>query len=303
MQIGEDAVPHADAGGVKIYFEESGAGEPLLFVHEFAGDHRSWEPQLQYFSRRYRCVAHNARGYPPSDVPVDVADYSQAHQADDIAAVMDHLGIETAHVVGLSMGAFATLHFGLRHTARARSLFLAGIGSGAPKGPTREVFIKECHAAADILDGAGWAGLSDGISHGPTRIQLKEKSPRAWALFKQHLDEHSAEGSALTLRGYQAARPSLFDLEDDLRALDLPAMVAVGDEDAPCIDASVFLKRVLPSAGLWVAPRTGHCVNLEEPADFNARVLDFITMVEQGRWGAPPADGATSSLGVSAEAD
>lgn len=290
-------MPFAEADGARLYFEETGEGEPLLFVHEFAGDHRSWEPQLQFFARRYHCVAHNARGYPPSDVPRDAGDYDQARQADDIAAVMDHLGIGSAHVVGLSMGAFATLHFGLRHPARARSLFLAGIGSGAPKGAARDVFIKEAHAAADILDTRGWDGMSDALSDGPTRIQLKEKSPRAWGLFKAHLEEHSAEGSALTLRGYQAARPSLYDLEDALRTLDVPVMVAVGDEDAPCIDASVWLKRVLPSSGLWISPRTGHCMNLEEPADFNARVLDFITAVEQGRWRPLPGVSASSSFG------
>ncbi len=290
-------MPFAEADGTRLYFEETGEGEPLLFVHEFAGDHRSWEPQLQFFSRRFRCVAYNARGYPPSDVPRDANDYDQARQADDIAAVMDHLAIGSAHVVGLSMGAFATLHFGLRHPARARSLFLASIGSGAPKGAARDVFIKEAHAAADILDTRGWDGMSDALSHGPTRIQLKEKSPRAWNLFKAHLEEHSAEGSALTLRGYQAARPSLNDLEDALRALEVPAMVAVGDEDAPCIDASVWLKRVLPSSGLWIAPRTGHCMNLEEPADFNARVLDFITAVDQGRWRPLPGVSASSSFG------
>ncbi len=288
---------YANANGVMLYFEESGAGEPLLFVHEFAGDHRSWEPQLQFFSRRYRCVAHNARGYPPSDVPEDPAAYDQNRQADDIAAVMDHLGIDAAHVVGLSMGAFASLHFGLRHPARAHSLFLAGIGSGAPKGPARHIFVKEAQAAADLLERQGWPAISEGISLGPTRIQLKEKSPRAWALFKSYLDAHSALGSALTLRGYQAARPSLFDLEEPLRALNVPVMIAVGDEDAPCLDASVWLKRVLPSAGLWVAPRTGHCMNLEEPADLNARVLDFITEVEQGRWRPLPSAGGSLSFG------
>lgn len=101
--------------GVRLYVEQSGEGTPIIFVHEFAGDHRSWEPQVRYFSRRYRCVTYSARGYDPSDVPSDVEAYSQDRARDDIRAVMDALDIETAHVVGLSMGGFATLHFGLHY--------------------------------------------------------------------------------------------------------------------------------------------------------------------------------------------
>ncbi len=107
--------------GVNIYYEESGQGLPLVFVHEFAGDHRSWHLQMRFFSRRYRAIAFNARGYPPSDVPDDVKAYSQERAADDIRGVLDGLKIPKAHVCGLSMGGFATLHFGLKHPGRARS--------------------------------------------------------------------------------------------------------------------------------------------------------------------------------------
>jgi pimeloyl-ACP methyl ester carboxylesterase len=88
--------------GVNLYFEQSGQGEALVFVHEFGGDHRSWEPQVQHLRERYRCVVFSARGYPPSDVPADPQAYSQEHARDDVIAVMDHLGIGRAHLVGLS---------------------------------------------------------------------------------------------------------------------------------------------------------------------------------------------------------
>src|SRR3954451_10972770 len=96
--------------GVGLHVEEAGRGFPVLFVHEFAGDHRSWEPQVRALSRRYRCITYAARGYPPSDVPEDPAAYSQARAVADAIAVLDGLGVEHAHVVGLSMGGFATLH-------------------------------------------------------------------------------------------------------------------------------------------------------------------------------------------------
>ena len=113
-------MPHATADdGVKLYYEEAGNGELVVFVHEFAGDYRSWEPQMRYFSRRYHCVTYNARGYPPSDVPQDQSKYSQDRARQDILTIVDHFGAAKAHIVGLSMGGFATLHFGMHHGDRA----------------------------------------------------------------------------------------------------------------------------------------------------------------------------------------
>src|SRR4030081_1433032 len=119
--------------GIHLHYEETGSGTPVIFVHEYAGDHRAWEPQMRHFGQRYRAITFAARGYPPSDVPEDVAKYSQARAADDIGSVLSHLKIDKAHVVGLSMGGFATLHFGFRHPARALSLVVAGVGYGAEK--------------------------------------------------------------------------------------------------------------------------------------------------------------------------
>src|SRR3954469_19879923 len=148
MMIMEVLMPHANAGdGTRLYFEETGAGTPVLFIHEFAGDHRSWEPQLRFFSRYFRCIAYNARGFPPSDVPDDPARYSQEQARDDALAVLDHLKLERAHVVGLSMGGFAALHFGIRYPPRARSLVVAVCGYGA-EPQKKDKFRAECEVAA-----------------------------------------------------------------------------------------------------------------------------------------------------------
>ena len=137
--------------GVKLHYEEAGSGTPVVFVHEFAGDGRSWEPQMRHFSRRYRCIAYNARGYPPSEVPADVEKYSQARARDDIRAVLDALKIDTAHIVGLSMGGFATLHFGFTYQDRARSLVIAGCGYGAARDK-RQQFMDEAEASASCMN-------------------------------------------------------------------------------------------------------------------------------------------------------
>jgi pimeloyl-ACP methyl ester carboxylesterase len=271
-------------GGVGLYYEETGAGAPVLFVHEFAGDHRSWEPQVRSLARRYRCVTYAARGYPPSDVPADPAAYSQELAVADALAVLDHLGIERAHVVGLSMGAFCSLHLGLRHPGRTASLVVAGCGYGAHPD-AREAFRAESQAIADAFQDQGAAGVAPTYAAGPARVQFQNKDPRGWEEFVRQLCEHSSEGSALTMRGVQRERPSLYDLTDELRALEVPTLLLVGDEDEGCLEANLMLKRTIPSAGLAVLPRTGHTLNLEEPELFNRLVGDFLTTVDAGRWG------------------
>ncbi|HLK87742.1 MAG TPA: alpha/beta hydrolase [Candidatus Binataceae bacterium] len=269
--------------GVKLYYEEAGEGVAVLFVHEFAGDHRSYEPQMRYFARRYRCVAYNARGYPPSDVPGEVGRYSQARARDDIRAMLDGLGIDRAHVVGVSMGGFAALHFGMRYGDRARSLVIGGCGYGAEKG-RRAQFQEEAENAALMFDRIGMAEGAKRYALGPTRVQLQNKDPRGWREFAAQMAEHSAPGSANTLRGVQKERPSLFDLVDEMRTIAVPCLVMAGDEDDPCLEASLLMKRTIASAALAVLPRTGHALNLEEPALFNALVDDFFHQVESGRF-------------------
>jgi pimeloyl-ACP methyl ester carboxylesterase len=281
-------MPHIQADdGVRLYYEEAGEGVPVVFVHEFAGDHRSWEPQLRFFSRRHRCLAYNARGYPPSDVPAEPAAYSQARAAADILAILDGAGIERAHVVGLSMGAFATLHFGLDHPGRALSLVCAGIGYGAEKAQEAR-FRAEAEQAARGFEQSGSRRFAEVYGSGAARVQLQAKDPRGWQEMVRWLGEHDALGAASTMRGVQARRPSLYDLEVRLRALALPVLIVAGDEDDHTLAPGIFLKRTIPASGLLVLPKTGHTINLEEPDLFNRAVADFHAQVAAGRW--PPRD-------------
>ena len=277
-------MPYVTAGvGVKLYYEEAGRGTPILFVHEFMGECRSWEAQLRYFSRRYRCIAYNARGYPPSDVPQQAEDYGFEHQRAGILAMLDGLNIDKAHIVGLSMGAFATFYFGMQWPERALSLTLAGIGSGSmPESRAR--FRQESEAAADQLLAEGWEKSAAVRVQSPTRVQLQNKNPRAYAEFLDLVERHSAKGSALTLKGYQALRPSLGDFTEQMAKCTVPALIISGDEDEPCLDASLMLKRHMPSAGLVFMPQTGHACNLEEPELFNMVCEKFFHQVESGQY-------------------
>ena len=277
-------MPHAlTDDGVNLYYEECGSGTPVIFVHEYAGDHRAWEPQMRHFGRRYRAITYAARGYPPSDVPDDVAKYSQARAADDIKAVLDHLKIDKAHVIGLSMGGFATLHFGFRHPTRARSLVVAGCGYGAEKGQ-RDKFRSEAEAIAQFIDDNDITVFAEKYAYGPTRVQFENKDPRGFAEFKAQLAEHSKIGARNTQLGVQRERPSLYDLVDEMKALTVPTLVLTGDEDWPCLQPALLMKQNIPTAALSVMPNCGHTINIEDPDQFNHLCGDFMAQVDAGRW-------------------
>ncbi len=268
---------------MRLHWEEKGSGEPILFIHEYAGDHRSWAGQVAHFSPRFRCITYAARGYPPSDVPTDVTEYAQALAVEDAVAVLDAAGALEAYVVGLSMGGFAALHLVLRHPDRVRGAVIAGVGYGA-QPEKQEQFKRESLAIADAIMRDGMATFAEGYAVGPARVQLQNKRPEAWREFAAALAQHDAVGAAMTMRGVQATRPSLYALTDQLRAVRTPLLILAGDEDEGSLEPSLMLKRTIPTAGLLVLPKTGHTLNLEEPEAFNRAVTEFIDAVEAKRW-------------------
>jgi pimeloyl-ACP methyl ester carboxylesterase len=277
--------------GVRLFYESTGTGTPIVFVHEFGGNHWSWEPQVSYFSRRHRCITYSARGYAPSDIPENVEYYSQARAADDVVDVMSAAGIDRAHVVGLSMGAFACLHAAIRHPDRILSAVAAGAGYGSEK-QHQEYFRGNSEQVAKSFEEHGAERFAPIYAESASRVQFQEKDPRGWKLFAERLAKHSDRGAANTMRGVQMRRPSLYDLEEELGSIPAPLLVIVGDEDDHSIQPGIFLKRTVPRSGLAMLPKSGHTLNLEEPALFNRMVAEFIAQVEAGRWGPrdPRAD-------------
>ncbi|MGR7994512.1 alpha/beta fold hydrolase [Xanthobacter sp. ZOL 2024] len=269
--------------GIALHVEEAGAGTPIVFVHEFAGDHRSWEPQMRFFSRSHRCVSFAARGYLPSDVPTDPDAYGQDIARRDILAVMDGLGIEKAHVVGHSMGAYSALHVGLHHPDRCLSVAALGCGWGSSPAE-RDASVKACEDIAAMFQNEPIAVAAAKYARAPMRLTFEAKDPRGFAEFEAMLAEHSGVGSALTMLNLQLKRPTLWDLKAELEAFQPPLLVVVGDEDFPCLDGSLFLKRTVPTAGLLVVPRAGHTITSEEPAAVNAALAELFAASEGGTW-------------------
>jgi pimeloyl-ACP methyl ester carboxylesterase len=276
-------MPYAVANGARLYYEGAGSGVPVVFVHEFSGDLTSWEAQIRCFSRRYRCIAFNARGYPPSDVPASVAEYSWTTAVDDIAAVMRHARAATAHVIGCSMGAYSTLQLGLRYPRLARSLTLVGAGAGSHPAQ-RAQFLKNTIATAQRFEHQGLEPVMQTYRFAANRIQLDNKDPRGFADFFRRFSSHSALGHANTLRGVQLHRPSIYGLARGLARLKVPLHVVAGDEDDGSLGPALFLKRACSAARLSIVPATGHVVNVEEPAYFNRITDEFLALVDAGRW-------------------
>jgi len=274
-------VPRVALNGVELYYEDTGSGYPVVFCHEFAADYRGWDPQVRAFGRSYRCITFSYRGFPPSSVPESPEAYSQDQLIEDLRALVDHLEIKEAHFVGFSMGGSVVLNFAIRYPQLCRTIVVVGAGSGTTN---REQFERDIDRTVELLRERGIEGFAEVYGVGPTRLPFKRKDPHGYAVFRRQLADHSATGQALTMLGVIRRRPTIFALEAQLHALDVPTLVIIGDEDEPCVDPAVFMKRHIPSAGLLVLPQSGHAVNLEEPALFNAAVLEFFRLAEADRW-------------------
>ena len=278
-------MPTFSANGVDIYYEVTGQGYPLIWSHEFGGSYDSWEDQVKFFSRRYQVITYAARGWPPSDVPEDPAAYTQDIVVNDLYLLMRHLNISEAHIGGLSMGGSVALNFGIAHPEMAKSLIVASAGSGSTN---RDTFLSTGQSMADRLLSEGMVPVAKDYGTTNIRVQLRRKDPMGFETFARLLSEHSATGSALTYQGFVMNRPTVFELEDKLKSLRVPTLIMIGDEDEPCIEPGIFMKRTIPVSGLSCFPQSGHAINLEEPDLFNRTVLDFLTAVEAERWTENP---------------
>ncbi len=274
-------MPFAELNGVSIHYEATGTGTPLIFSHEFAGDSRSWKPQVESFAGDFQCVTWNYRGFPPSEVPQDRSQYSQDTLVEDLRALMDHLEIDRAHVAGLSMGGSVTLHFAMKYPERCLSAVVAGAGTGSSDRPQFEADIARI---VELLESRSMPEFAEIYAQAPTRTPFLEKDRAGWEQFREYLGQHSTVGSANMMREVQLKRPTIFSLESQLAQLEVPTLIIIGDEDEPCVEPAIFMRRKIPSSGLVVLPQSGHTINLEEPELFNQAIRSFLEMVESGRW-------------------
>ena len=219
-------MPTFSSNGVEIYYQVAGEGYPLVMAHEFAGDITSWEPQVNYFSRRYQVITYCHRGYPPSEVPNDPEAYSQDLQVEDLYRLLQYLGIEQAHIGGLSMGGTLTVGFAIAHPEMCRSLVIASAGAGSDSGD-RERLVASWQSLSASMMTEGMEKFADGYARGAERLQFLRKDPVGWAKFHAGLAAHSAQGSSLTFRGVQMKRKTIYQLDGDLQNIRIPTLIII----------------------------------------------------------------------------
>ena len=275
-------MPLERVSGADLYYESTGEGVPLVLCHEFAGDMRAWEPQVRFLARRYRVVAWNYRGYPPSDVPEATDAYSPEGLVADLLGLIDGLELDRVHLAGLATGGNLVLNFAIAHADRVRSLIVAGAGAGTVD---RAAWLEAAERFADDIARDGSEGIVANVADAPQRVIFRTKDPRGFKEFVDGMRRLSPVGAEHVMREVLIPRAPVFELAEGIRRLSMPVLVMCGDQDAPAFEPSRFIRDTAPHAGLAVVPMCGHTLNSEEPELFNRLAGSFLAAVDAGRWG------------------
>lgn len=264
--------------GITLYFEDTGVGVPILFVHEFGGDYRSWHRQLPVLSRKFRCITFSARGFHPSAIPSDRGSYGQVFSTADVLALMDHLGLAQAHLVGTSMGSFSSLDFALTYPERVLGVTLVGNSSG-PRDEIERAHYRETWVGHEIerREMHGGNGAVEVLEGDPAYQSFRKTDPENWAIYAKNLRSQSVEGAIHVLSTVHWNRRSLFDDQQRLAAFDKPVLLVTGDDDYYLVgETNALLQDILPNATWHRFPGTGHLVNIEQAQAFNDLLAQFV---------------------------
>ncbi|HYB42128.1 MAG TPA: alpha/beta fold hydrolase [Candidatus Methylomirabilis sp.] len=266
-------MPIASINGIRVYHEAAGKGAPLVLVHGFACGIRSWDPQARGLSRSRLVITYDVRGHGISEAPPEPTAYSQPASVEDLRALLVHLGIRRAAVGGLSMGGNIALNFALAHPDMVTQLVVADTGAGSDDTAD---WIATVHDFAETLDRRGMEAFADLACANPLFARYIAQGPSAERFIRSCLMTHRAHGIAHTAREVLAKRPPIYALESRLRQLEVPTLLIVGEDDAPCVKVHRFMADCLRRSTHIVLRGRGHLTNLEAPAAFNAAIRRFV---------------------------
>ena len=241
--------------GVNIYYEDHGAGPAILLSHGYSATSRMWEAQVAALKNSYRVITWDMRGHGQSDSPDDPAAYSEAATVDDMAAILKHLGIESAVIGGLSLGGYMSLAFNIAHPGMVRALMLFDTGPGYKNPVAREGWNETSRKRAETFEAKGLDALG---SSAEVRVS-------------QH---RSAQGLAHAARGMLAQFDSR--IIESLDSIKVPTLVLVGEKDQPFLGATDYMAKKIPGATLATIPDAGHASNIDQPVAFNEAVERFL---------------------------
>ncbi len=268
-----EGLPLAQLENIRLYYEEHGQGPPLILAHGHACGVRSWDPQLRGLTDRYRLIVYDARGHGLSESPDEVTAYSQQYMVEDLCGLMDYVGLVSAALGGLSMGGNVVLNFAFAHPERVSALILADTGAGSDDSAR---MVARSLQGADVLDRGGLEGYADWAMTHPAFARFVSRGPEEERFIRSCLMTNRAHGIALSTRGVQAKRPSIYALEPQLRGLHVPVLLIVGEYDESCVPVHAFMGRNIPNVAQHMLPGAGHLTNLEAPEAFNRLVAEFL---------------------------
>lgn len=257
---GEDeAMPKLQRGGVNIHYQIEGEGPVLLLTHGFSASSAMWRQNVPALADAgWRVVTWDMRGHGQSDSPDDTSLYSAELTVGDIDALLDAAGAEQAVVGGMSLGGYMSLAYHLAHRPRVRSLLLIDTGPGFKNDEARGKWNDYARGKGDELLAKGDGALSDSAE---TRLQRQNFTGLRNAAYGM-LTQHSA------------------DAINSLPEIAVPTLVVVGDRDEPFLAASDYMAAKIPDARKAVIPDAGHAANVDQPAAFNAAVIEFLERIK-----------------------
>ena len=242
--------------GVNLYYEVHGEGPVILLTHGYSATSQMWQGQIEPLSRAHKLVIWDMRGHGQSDSPDDPGLYSEAHTVADMAALLDHVGAESAIIGGLSLGGYMSLAFHRLHRDRVRALLIIDTGPGYKNDDARAGWNKTSIATAERYERDGLSVLSNGSAERRTA---------------QH---KSAKGLALAARGMLTQRDA--GVITSLPDIRVPSLVVVGADDTPFLAASSYMTAKIPTAHQVVIEGAGHAANIDQPQAFNWTLLSFL---------------------------
>ena len=248
-------MPTIERDGVTIYYEDHGSGDPVLLTHGYSATSQMWKGQVEALSGRYRIITWDMRGHGQTDSPADPALYSETSTVADMAAILDHLGIEKAVIGGLSLGGYMSMAFNVAHPDRVRALMFIDTGPGYKKDEPRAAWNETAYRRAENLEEKGLAALG-----GSAEVRIA-----------QH---RSADGLAKAARGMLTQVDSR--IIESLPNITVPTLVLAGANDTPFLGATDYMAAKVPGATKVIIPDAGHASNIDQPAAFNAAVEEFL---------------------------
>jgi pimeloyl-ACP methyl ester carboxylesterase len=254
---------YTNADDLSLYYEEHGQGQPLVFLHGFSLDHRMWGPQAAVFRQKYRVILPDARGHGQSDSPQ--TGYSRTHRVEDLAGLVDNLGIERFHLVGLSMGGATAIGYALKFQERLKSLTL--VSSGAAGYSASKKFSKlDDVARSDGVEAAKAKWMDWSLSW------YREDRKEIGRLLALMMREFKGAIWSDPMRGKY---PKMNDL-DEVHKITVPTLIMAGDLDRMFAELASQLHERIVGSHSMIYKNTGHMLNLEQPEAFNRDLEVFL---------------------------